>query len=83
MFALLNPVKSPDLTGYFVESHPCPSCGYSTTAFVTPFQMFSYHRGAMAQDVLADYDADTRERFISGYCGDCWNAMFSFDDEDY
>lgn len=82
MLTLLNPVKAPDLSGYFVESLPCPSCNYTTHAFVSSEQMFAYRQGAYAQDVLTDYDAATRERFISGVCGDCWNAMFSFEDEE-
>ena len=84
MFILNNIVKAADLSGYYAESKPCPTCNYTATVFVTPPQMFAYNQGAYIQNVLPDYDNDTRERFISGYCGECWNAMFSNDDfEDY
>jgi ribosomal protein S27E len=82
MFTLNNITKSPDLRGYFVESKPCPMCGYSATVYVSSAQMFAYNQGAYIHDVLPNYDFDTRERFISGYCGDCWNTMFSFDEDE-
>lgn len=80
MFTLHNPTKLDDLSGYFVTSHPCPMCDTKVTITVTPEQLFAYNQGAYAQDVLADYDLDIREQFISGTCNDCWNAMFG-DDE--
>ena len=76
MFTLLNPTKSPDLSGYYVQSLDCPMCGYSMTAFVTSQQMFAYNQGAYIQDVLPTYSPDERERFMSGICGECWNQMF-------
>ena len=82
MFTLLNPVKSPDLSGYYVQSLDCPMCGYATTAFVTSQQMWEYNQGGYAHDVLSAYDADVRERFISGICGECWNNLFEMEEED-
>ena len=82
MFTLNNIVKAADLSGYYAESKPCPICNYTATVFVTPPQMFAYNQGAYIQDVLPDYDNDTRERFISGYCGECWNDLFGGYDED-
>lgn len=80
MFALNNPVKLADLSGYVVSSHACPMCGDVATTVVTPQQLFAYNQGAYAQDVLPNLDNGQREQFISGTCPDCWNAMFSFDD---
>ena len=83
MFTLNNIVKAADLSGYYAESKPCPTCNYTAMVFVTPPQLYAYNQGAYPETVLPDYDVDTRERFISGYCGECWNAMFSFPyDED-
>ena len=82
MFTLHNPTKLPDLSGYFVTSHACPMCDTSVTITVTPEQLFAYNQGAYVQTVLADYDADVREQFISGTCSDCWNAMWA-DDTDF
>ena len=72
MFTLHNPTKLEDLSGYFVTSHACPMCGDRVTITVTPDKLFAYNQGAYAQDVLSDYDADVRERFISGICDVCW-----------
>ena len=82
MFTLNNPTKLDDLSGYFVTSHACPMCDVRVTITVTPEQLFAYNQGALAHQVLSDYDADTREQFISGTCADCWNAM-SADDTDF
>ena len=82
MFTLNNIVKSPALDGYYAESLACPTCNYTATVFVTPPQMFAYNQGAYIQDVLPTYENDVRERFISGYCGECWNDLFAGFDED-
>lgn len=77
MFTLHNPMKV--LEGnYVVTSHPCPMCGTTKTVPIAGDKLFAYHNGAMAQEVLSAYDADIRERFISGICEKCW----SFDEHD-
>jgi predicted RNA-binding Zn-ribbon protein involved in translation (DUF1610 family) len=80
MFALNNPIKLADLSGYVVSSHACPMCGDVATTVVTPQQMFAYNQGAYAQDVLPNLDNGLREQFISGTCPTCWDAMFAFED---
>lgn len=82
MYTLNNIVKAADLSGYYAESKPCPGCNYTTLVFVTPPQMFAYNQGAYIQDVLPTYENDVRERFISGYCADCWNDLFAYDEEE-
>lgn len=78
MFTLHNPVKT--LNGsYVVTSHPCPTCNQTQNVAITSDKLFAYHQGAYAQDVLSAYDADVRERFITGICGICWNEMFGDD----
>jgi hypothetical protein len=64
---------------YVVTSHPCPTCNETKTVSISSSELFAYHQGAYAQDVLSDYDADVRERFITGICGTCWDEMFSDD----
>lgn len=78
MFTLMNPTKLADLSGYFVTSLPCPSCNETETIFVTPEKLYAYNQGAYAQDVLSNYDAGTRERFISGMCNDCFCTMNNY-----
>ena len=81
MFTLNNITKNEELN-YLVSSHPCPDCKGVATIEIAPDKLYAYNQGAYAQDVLSGYDADVRERFISGMCGDCWSAMFAdFDDE--
>ena len=81
MFTLHNPMKVMN-ERYAVTSHPCPTCNETKTVTVSSAQLFAYHQGGLAQQILEDYDADVRERFISGVCDTCWSAMFAdFDDE--
>jgi hypothetical protein len=81
MFTLNNPMKVMN-ERYAVTSHPCPRCNEDLTVSVSSQELFAYRQGALAQDVLSAYDADVRERFISGTCNNCWNAMFAYLDED-
>jgi hypothetical protein len=81
MFTLLNPTKTADLLGYVVTSKPCPTCDESISIEIAPEKLFLYNQGGYAQDVLSNFDVDVRERFITGNCGECWNAMFGSDDE--
>jgi hypothetical protein len=81
MFTLHNPVKT--LNGsYVVTSHPCPTCGDTQNIAITSDKLFAYRQGALAQDVLSNFDADVRERFISGTCSPCWDSMFSEDEDE-
>lgn len=74
MFTLNNPMKVMN-GNYVVTSNPCPNCNTTKTVPISSDKLFAYHQGAMAQEVLSDYDAGIRERFISGYCDTCWNKM--------
>ena len=78
MFTLHNPMKVMN-ERYVVTSHPCPTCKETKTVSISSAQLFSYHQGGYAQDVLKDYDAGIRERFITGICGTCWDDMFGDD----
>jgi hypothetical protein len=79
MFTLNNPMKVMN-ERYVVTSHPCPMCNETKTVSISSEQLFAYNQGGYAQDVLSDYDADIRERFISGTCSYCWDGLFG-DDE--
>jgi len=75
LFTLHKITKNEELD-YFVTSHPCPTCTTTETVLISPDKLYAYNQGAYAQDVLSAYDADVRERFISGTCGACWIEMF-------
>lgn len=81
MFTLNVRTKLSDQSAYVIDSKPCPMCGDVLTISLAPEKLFAYNQGAYVQEVLSDYDADTRERFLSGTCSPCWDSMFSFDDE--
>ena len=75
MFTLHNPMKVMN-ERYVVTSHACPMCGDTLTVSISSAELFAYHQGGLAQTVLSNYDADVRERFITGICGTCWDEMF-------
>lgn len=77
MFTLTNPMKVMN-ERYVVTSLPCPDCGTTKTVSISSEQLFAYNQGGYAQDVLKDYDAGIRERFISGMCNDCFCTMNNF-----
>jgi len=82
MFTLNNITKTADHSAYSVSSLPCPTCEDVITIQIAPEKLFLYNQGGYVQDVLSNFDVDTRERFITGTCGDCWNAMFGVDDDE-
>ena len=82
MFTLNNITKTADHSAYSVSSRPCPTCEDVITIQIAPEKLFLYNQGGYVQDVLSNFDVDTRERFITGTCGDCWNAMFGTYEED-
>lgn len=73
---LLNPIKTADLSAYAVTSLPCPSCRETISIEIASGKLFLYNNGAKAQDVLEGFDADVRERFISGFCDKCFNDLY-------
>lgn len=77
VFTLTNPMKVMN-ERYVVTSLPCPACKETETVSISSAQLFAYHQGGYAQDVLKDYDAGTRERFISGMCNDCFCTMNNY-----
>lgn len=81
MFTLNNITKNDNLN-YFVDSHYCPMCDTCVTVEITPDKLYLYNQGGYAQDVLSEYDKGIREQFISGYCNDCWQAMWADDTDD-
>lgn len=81
MFKLENLTKVEE-GHYKADSKPCPTCGTTLTISLESSQLFQYNQGAFIQDVLPHLNADDRERFMSGYCKTCWNAMFPAEDEE-
>lgn len=67
---------------YMVESKPCPKCDGVLEVKMLASLLFRYNQGADITEVFPGMSADDRERFISGYCGPCWTAIFGDDDDE-
>lgn len=61
----------------------CPFCGSVNHVHVVPedYAMWK-NRERLAQDAFPYLSADERELLISGICSNCWNDMFSQEDEE-
>jgi hypothetical protein len=67
---------------YQIASKPCPDCNAVVTLEIDGSSLYLANQGASVQQVLPNQPADVRERFVSGYCADCWNKIFDFDDDE-
>ena len=63
--------------GLYKVSSPFCECGKSLEIGITGEQLFAYHRGELAHNVLANRTPAEREQFISGTCPECWKSLFS------
>jgi len=61
---------------YQATSPACPACGVSKQLVLSGQEVFAYHQGYPTQEVLGRFDAETREKFITGFCGDHWEEAF-------
>ena len=61
-----------------VQSKSCPFCAKITDVRMTRDQhrrLMAYYAGnEPIQEWLPDFDADTRELFITGICSFCWDS---------
>jgi predicted RNA-binding Zn-ribbon protein involved in translation (DUF1610 family) len=63
-----------------VRSIPCPDCGESIVLELTTWEAEHLRiNDQPIQVTLKRFDADTRERFITGFCPKCWDKMFKDD----
>jgi hypothetical protein len=72
----LNNITKKEEGVYKVSSLPCLDCKGVLTLEIGSDKLFRYNQGALIHEVLGEFSADQRERFISGYCGDCWKKIF-------
>ena len=68
-------------TVFLLGSLPCPDCNTTITVSVQKQTVDKYMQGGLVHEVLADYEPKIRERFVSGYCGECWDKMFGIFEE--
>lgn len=57
-------------------------CGRSFEVPLTIGQEAAWRGGALIQRVTSGLDPDQRELLISGTCSECWNKLFSNEDEE-
>jgi hypothetical protein len=62
-----------------IRSRSCPHCHESIKVEVPDEGIKAFQEGAFIQDAFPELDAATRERFITGYCGPCWDRLFPDD----
>jgi hypothetical protein len=72
----MNVEKVLERKKFEVSSLPCPSCGEVLKVEISKYQLHQYSRGDLVQEVFPNLSEDERERFVSGYCGDCWANLF-------
>lgn len=60
----------------------CPMCGDTKVLSLPEARYKAWQEGELIQRALPEFDADDRERLVSGICGDCWDKMFSVPDDD-
>ena len=61
---------------YLATSLDCPDCKDNTAIEITGGTLFAYHSGMFVHEVFPDVPPDIRERFVSGYCPECWKKLF-------
>lgn len=68
-----------------LSSRPCPGPkhkGARHVVFTVPAEAIArYRAGAYIQDAFPMLSVDDRERLISGYCKECWDALFGDEPE--
>jgi hypothetical protein len=56
---------------------PFCECGDTLSIGIDGAQLFAYHQGEFAHNVLKDRTPEEREQFISGTCPQCWKDLFA------
>jgi hypothetical protein len=72
----LNNISKKEEGIYKVSSLPCPDCEQVLVIEISSDKLFEYNQGGLVHKVIPDLSAEQKERFISGYCGDCWKKIF-------
>lgn len=60
----------------------CPICHETHTIMVYTDDFYAWKHGKNAQDAFGYLSADNREMLISGICPDCWDDLFTDEDEE-
>ena len=61
------------MSNYVLE---CVQCSREKLIEADPVDVEAWRDGELIQNAMPYLDANQREMFISGVCGDCWKKMF-------
>jgi len=59
----------------------CSKCGQEFVLDVTDEQVTQWRTGMLIQRAMPNLTAAERELLISGYCGECFDALFPKEEE--
>tara|TARA_R100001244_G_scaffold116626_1_gene86742 strand:- start:1577 stop:1801 length:225 start_codon:yes stop_codon:yes gene_type:complete len=65
--------KGEKMSNYVLE---CVACSQEKSIAANSSDVEAWRNGKLIQNALPYLDADQREMFISGVCGECWEKMF-------
>lgn len=61
----------------------CPNCDRVNGVQVNESDYIAWQDGELTQIAFPYLGAEDREKLISGFCEDCWDALFCGEDEGY
>lgn len=67
---------------YLVTSRPCPECADTLTTQLSDTYLYGLQRGESVATIFAHLVPADRERFLSGYCPDCWTKLFAYGEDE-
>lgn len=60
----------------------CPNCDRVNGVQVNESDYIAWQDGELTQIAFPYLSAEDREKLISGFCEDCWDALFGGEDEE-
>ncbi len=64
-----------------IKTKNCPMCGQYSVVEATGHQVALLQAGEHIQHIFPNMEPAVRERFISGFCPDCWDKIFKEEEE--
>ncbi len=64
-----------------IKSKTCPICKQSKEFEVEESDFEKYKAGYFIQEAFPTMSSEDRERFITGFCPECWNNLFPDEEE--
>jgi hypothetical protein len=71
-----------DTTIKIMTPRACPGCHTHGEFTVTKEGVRKFNSGDLIQNCFPELSSADRERFVTGYCGTCWDNLFANDGEE-